>query len=157
MSCLKQRDVYLCIYDAAKKTMYTDLTSSFPVISQRGHKYIMVAIELDGNYIDAECLNHTKPTISSKPTRPYTSAGMTPRSFTSIGMSSTTRHLASSKPPSAATVAPSNSPYLTFTNATMPIVSSRLLRAISLPFSLVWTPPSLSMNGTACYHRPSSL
>ncbi|KAL7475693.1 hypothetical protein ACHAW6_001605 [Cyclotella cf. meneghiniana] len=46
---------------------------------------------------------------------------------------------------------------LTFTDARMPNAPSRLLRAISLPFSLVWITPSLSMNGSACYHRPSSL
>eukprot|EP00804_Cyclotella_cryptica_P014672 CCRYP_012702-RA/>CCRYP_012702-RA protein AED:0.39 eAED:0.45 QI:0/0/0/1/1/1/2/0/172 len=51
-----RRDAYLCVYDAMKKTMYTDQTSRFPVISGRGHKYVMVAIELDGNYIETECM-----------------------------------------------------------------------------------------------------
>ena len=31
-------------------------TGKFPVPSSNGHKYIMVAIELDGNYINAECM-----------------------------------------------------------------------------------------------------
>ena len=36
--------------------MYTDQTSCFPITSRHSHKYIMVAVELDGNYIDAECM-----------------------------------------------------------------------------------------------------
>jgi hypothetical protein len=39
-----------------KKTMYTDQTGHFPVLSHCSHKYIMVAIERDGNYIDAKCM-----------------------------------------------------------------------------------------------------
>ncbi|KAL7479608.1 hypothetical protein ACHAW6_005332 [Cyclotella cf. meneghiniana] len=57
---LKHWDVYIRIYDATKKTMYTDQTVCFPVISQWGHKYIMVAIELDGNYINAKCMRSCK-------------------------------------------------------------------------------------------------
>ena len=34
--------------------MYTDQTGKFPVVSSRGNQYLMVAIEMDGNYIDAE-------------------------------------------------------------------------------------------------------
>jgi hypothetical protein len=33
---IKQRDAYLRMYNATKKTMYTDQTGRFPVISQRG-------------------------------------------------------------------------------------------------------------------------
>jgi hypothetical protein len=51
---VKHKDVYLCVFDATKKAMYSDQTGRFPITSARGHKYIMVAIELDGNYIDAE-------------------------------------------------------------------------------------------------------
>jgi hypothetical protein len=40
--------------------MYTNQTGRFPVISRRGHKYLMVAVELDGNYIDAECMKSRK-------------------------------------------------------------------------------------------------
>jgi hypothetical protein len=40
--------------------MYTDQTGHFPVISHYGHKYIMVAIKLDGNYIDTECIKSCK-------------------------------------------------------------------------------------------------
>ena len=48
------KDVYLRVFDATKKSMYTDQTGRFPITSSRGNKYIMVAVEMDGNYIDAE-------------------------------------------------------------------------------------------------------
>jgi hypothetical protein len=51
---VKHKDVYLRVFDTTKKTMYSDQTGKFPITSARGHKYIMVAVELDGNYIDAE-------------------------------------------------------------------------------------------------------
>jgi hypothetical protein len=51
---VKHKDAYLRVYDATKKSMYTDQTGRFPVVSSRGNKYLMVACELDGNYIDAE-------------------------------------------------------------------------------------------------------
>ena len=40
--------------------MYSDQTGRFLVTSAQGHKYMMVAIELDGNYIDAEPLKSRK-------------------------------------------------------------------------------------------------
>ena len=52
----KHKDVYLRIFDATKKSMYTDQTGRFPITLRRGNKYQMVAVELDGNYIDAEPL-----------------------------------------------------------------------------------------------------
>ena len=51
---IKHHDVYLCVLDATKKTMYTDQTGHFPIISHVGQKYIMVAVEQDRNYIDCE-------------------------------------------------------------------------------------------------------
>ncbi len=51
-----KQDVYVKVYDATKKPMYIDQTERFPVTSSRGHKYIMIAVEMDGNYIDAEPL-----------------------------------------------------------------------------------------------------
>eukprot|EP00804_Cyclotella_cryptica_P014825 CCRYP_015027-RA/>CCRYP_015027-RA protein AED:0.12 eAED:0.12 QI:0/0/0/1/0.2/0.16/6/0/1256 len=48
---VKHKDVYLRVYDATKRAMYTDQTDRFPVVSSR---VFMVACELDGNYIDAE-------------------------------------------------------------------------------------------------------
>jgi hypothetical protein len=53
---VKHKDVYLMAFDATKKSMFTDQTGRFPITSARGNKYIMVAVELDGNYIDCEPL-----------------------------------------------------------------------------------------------------
>jgi hypothetical protein len=53
-------DVYLRVFDATKKAMYSEQTGQFPITSARGHKYIMVAVELDGNYIDAEPIKTRK-------------------------------------------------------------------------------------------------
>eukprot|EP00804_Cyclotella_cryptica_P001021 CCRYP_008342-RA/>CCRYP_008342-RA protein AED:0.31 eAED:0.31 QI:0/-1/0/1/-1/1/1/0/401 len=53
---VKHKDVYLRTFKATKKSMYTDQTGRFPITSAQGHKYTMVAVELDGNYIDAEPL-----------------------------------------------------------------------------------------------------
>ena len=41
------------IKDAAE-VIYTNQTGRFPVTSAQGHKYIMVLIEIDGNYIAME-------------------------------------------------------------------------------------------------------
>ena len=51
---MKHKDAYLRVYDTTKRAMYTDQTGRFPVVSSRGNKYLMVACELDGNYIDTE-------------------------------------------------------------------------------------------------------
>ena len=51
---VKHKDVYLRVFDATKKTMYSDQRGRFPVVSSRGNKYLMVACELDGNYIDTK-------------------------------------------------------------------------------------------------------
>jgi hypothetical protein len=53
---VKHKDAYLRVFDATKKPMYSDQTGRFPVTSSKGNKYLMVACELDGNYIDAEPL-----------------------------------------------------------------------------------------------------
>ena len=57
---VKHKDVYLRVFDATKKTMYSDQTGRFPITSARGNKYIIVAVELDGNFIDAEPLKTRK-------------------------------------------------------------------------------------------------
>jgi len=49
----KLKDVYVKIY-LANDTVHFDQTGCFPAMSSRGNKYIMVLIEIDGNYIDAE-------------------------------------------------------------------------------------------------------
>jgi hypothetical protein len=53
---VKHKDVYLRVSDMTKKPMYSDQTGRFPITSSTGNKYLMVACELDGNYIDAEPL-----------------------------------------------------------------------------------------------------
>ena len=40
--------------------MYSDQPGRFPNISQRKNQYVMVAVKLDGNYIDAELLKTRK-------------------------------------------------------------------------------------------------
>ena len=57
---VKQKDVYLRVFDATKKTMFTDQSGPFPIKSRKNNQYIMVAVELDGNYIDAEPLKTRK-------------------------------------------------------------------------------------------------
>ncbi len=53
---IKHKDAYLRVFDMTKKTMFTDQTGRFPITSAKVHKYTMVAVELDGNYIDAKPL-----------------------------------------------------------------------------------------------------
>ena len=49
----KMKDMYIKIHNAAE-TMHSDQTGRFPATSSRGNQYIMVLVEVDGNYIDAE-------------------------------------------------------------------------------------------------------
>ena len=59
----KMHDVYIKIHGVTE-TMYTDQTGRFPATSTRGNQYIMVLIEVDGNYIDAEPMkNKTEGSI----------------------------------------------------------------------------------------------
>ncbi len=46
-------DVYIKIYNASN-TMHSDQTGHFPATSSSGNQYIMVLVEVDRNYIDAE-------------------------------------------------------------------------------------------------------
>jgi len=52
---VKHKDVYLMVFDAIKKSMFSDQTGKFPITSALRNKY-MVAVELDGNHIDGEPL-----------------------------------------------------------------------------------------------------
>ncbi|KAL7478223.1 hypothetical protein ACHAW6_004002 [Cyclotella cf. meneghiniana] len=52
----QKKDVYEKVFDVTKKAMYSNQTGRFPVTSSLGHKYFMVAVKLDGNYIDAEAM-----------------------------------------------------------------------------------------------------
>jgi hypothetical protein len=51
---IKHKDVYLRVFGTTKKAIYTNQPGRFPIASAQGHKYTMVAVKLDGNYIDAE-------------------------------------------------------------------------------------------------------
>ncbi len=53
---VKHKDVYLMVFDATKKSMFSNQMGKIPITSACGNKYIMVAVELDGNYIDGEPL-----------------------------------------------------------------------------------------------------
>ena len=53
----KMRDVYIKIHNAAE-TMHRDQTGRFSATSSRGNQYVMVLVEIDGNYIDAEPLKN---------------------------------------------------------------------------------------------------
>ncbi len=53
----KMKDVYIKIHNASK-TVHTDQTGCFPATSSRGNQYIMVLVEVDGNYIDAESMKN---------------------------------------------------------------------------------------------------
>jgi hypothetical protein len=57
---LKHKDVYLMVFDATKKSMFSDQTGKFPITSARDNKYIMVAVELDENYIDGKPIQSRK-------------------------------------------------------------------------------------------------
>ena len=57
---VKHKDVYLRVFDATRKPMYTNQSGPFPRKSRRNNQYIMIAVELDGNYIDAEPLQTRK-------------------------------------------------------------------------------------------------
>jgi hypothetical protein len=49
----KMKDIYVNIHSATE-TMYSNQTGQFPATSSSGNQYIMVLVEVDGNYIDAE-------------------------------------------------------------------------------------------------------
>jgi hypothetical protein len=46
-------DIYIKIYNASNR-MHSNQTGRFPATSSSGNQYIMVLVEVDGNYIDAE-------------------------------------------------------------------------------------------------------
>ena len=55
----KVRDVYTTAYDV-RETMFSDQTGQYPTRSQRGHKYIMVMVEIDSNAILVEPMKSRK-------------------------------------------------------------------------------------------------
>jgi hypothetical protein len=48
----KMRDIFIKIYYAGK--MHSDQTGCFPATPSKGNQYIMVLVEVDGNYINSE-------------------------------------------------------------------------------------------------------
>ena len=59
----KQNDIYIKVHNVTE-TMHTDQTGRFPATSSKGNQYIMVLVEVDGNYIDAEPMkNRTEGSI----------------------------------------------------------------------------------------------
>ena len=44
--------------DQVKDTIYTNQTGKFPTTSSRGHKYIMIMCEIDGNAVLVEPMNN---------------------------------------------------------------------------------------------------
>ncbi len=53
---IKHFDVYLCVYDAIKKIVHQS-NWTFPSLFNMGLQVChWLAVKLDGNYIDAECL-----------------------------------------------------------------------------------------------------
>ncbi len=70
----KMRDIFIKIYNTGK--MHSDQTGCFPTTSSKGNQYIMVLVEVDGNYIDAEPMkknrrfhNKSLPDIMDKANR----------------------------------------------------------------------------------------
>jgi hypothetical protein len=51
---VKFKDVYLWMFDTTKKAMYTNQPGCSPITSTGRHTYTMLAVELEGNYIDVE-------------------------------------------------------------------------------------------------------
>ncbi len=49
----KAKDIYTKVHKATE-TIHTDQTGRFPAISNKGNRYIMILVEVDGNFIDAE-------------------------------------------------------------------------------------------------------
>jgi hypothetical protein len=49
----KMHDVYIEIHNVSN-TMHSDQTGCFPATLSSGNQYIMVLVEVNGNYIDAE-------------------------------------------------------------------------------------------------------
>jgi hypothetical protein len=49
----RMKNIYIKIYNATKM-MHSNQTGHFPATSSRGNKYIMMLVEVDGNYINAE-------------------------------------------------------------------------------------------------------
>ena len=72
---VKHKDVYLMVFDATKKSMFSNQTGKFPITSARGNKYIMVAVELDGIISMANRSSHGQQNHSPRHIKPFSSIG----------------------------------------------------------------------------------
>ena len=90
---VKYKYVYLMIFDAPKKSMYSDQTGKFPITSARGNRYIMVVVEFDGNYIDCEPIQSRKAkALTNANHGPFWGIGKQPESSAQTGTYSTIKH-----------------------------------------------------------------
>jgi hypothetical protein len=71
----KMKDIYIKIHSATK-TMHSNQTDRFPATLSRGNKYIMVLVEVDGNYIDAEPMKYKSAGKMIKHTLHYRPASL---------------------------------------------------------------------------------
>jgi hypothetical protein len=53
----KAKNVYIKVYNATE-TIHSDQTGRFPATSSRGNQYVMVLVEVDGNFIDTELMKN---------------------------------------------------------------------------------------------------
>ena len=58
----RRGDVFVKIWDTKEK-IYTDQTGGFPFQSNKGNRYLMVMVEVDSNYIDAEPMKNITEAI----------------------------------------------------------------------------------------------
>ncbi len=58
---VKHKDVYLMVFDATKKSMFSDQTGLFPKKSSRGNQYIMVLVHPNSNGILQEPMKIALP------------------------------------------------------------------------------------------------
>ena len=66
---VKHKDVYHMFFDMTKKSMFSNQMEKLPITSAWGNKYIMVAVKLDGNYIDAKPLQSRSAQSLTKASR----------------------------------------------------------------------------------------
>ena len=51
---MKHKDMYLHVYNTTKRSIYYDQRGCFPITLSHDNKYLMVAIKLEGKYVDVE-------------------------------------------------------------------------------------------------------
>ena len=66
----KAKDVYIKVHNVME-TMHSNQTGCFPVTSSKGNQYIIVLVEVDGNFIDAEPMKNRSEGSMIKLTKHY--------------------------------------------------------------------------------------